>query len=266
MLCLSTKTFSQSLSDGLLAKYTFSGNSLDTSGNGNHLTGNDPAPHILNNAGTSTFVEGAPVLVSDRFGNSESAYSMTFGQYLADPSVSFSFSSAQNYTFSLWTKIREVRPFPFLLSIGTGSEGILQTTALSVVAHADYGGNFTFDFAGAPRTVTTFKPQTDVWYMSTITVDSGNISYFVDGQLFGQSTVSNTSEFIESPMLILGNEFWWFQADYSVDDVSIYNRALSSGDVAQLYSVESVPEPSTYALLALGAAGAIWFRLRRKKA
>jgi hypothetical protein len=29
---------------------------------------------------------------------------------------------------------------------------------------------------------------------------------------------------------------------------------------------EAVPEPSTYALLALGAIGAIWFRLRRKKA
>jgi len=256
---------SQSFSDGLLAKYTFSGNSLDVSGNGNNLVGNDPAPHILTNAGTTTFVEGAPILVDDRFGNPESAYSMTFGQYLVNPSVSFNFSSAQDYTFSLWTKYTgPVRPFPFLLSIASGTPSG-QNGGMAIITDQDQAGSFTLDFAGAPKTITHFTPQTNVWYMSTVTINSGNISYFIDGQLFAQSTVTNSSEFISSPMLIFGNEFWWFQADYSVDDVSIYNRALSSEDVVQLYSIESVPEPSTYALLLLSGAASIWLVKRRRR-
>jgi hypothetical protein len=255
---------SQSFSDGLLAKYTFSGNSLDVSGNGNNLVGNDPAPQILTNAGTTTFVEGAPVLVDDRFGNPESAYSITFGQYLFNPSVSFNFSSAQDYTFSLWTKYSgDVRPYPFLLALRSGSPSS-NDGGMAIITDQDQAGSFAMDFAGAPKTVAQFTPQTNVWYMSTVTINSGSISYFVDGQLFAQSTVTNSSEFISSPMLIFGNEFWWFQADYSVDDVSIYNRALSSGDVAQLYSIESVPEPSTYALLLLGGAASVWFIKRRR--
>ena len=49
-----------------------------------------------------------------------------------------------------------------------------------------------------------------------------------------------------------------------MDDVRIYNRALSASDVGELYLRETIPEPSTLMLLglALGSLGLIRRRTR----
>lgn len=56
----------------------------------------------------------------------------------------------------------------------------------------------------------------------------------------------------------------WADLDY-VEDHEISGGGSVGGDHGFVV-LTAVPEPSTYALLALGAIGAIWFRLRRKKA
>ena len=48
-----------------------------------------------------------------------------------------------------------------------------------------------------------------------------------------------------------------------IDDVSIYNRALNSAEVATLYANESVPEPSALSLLVIGLGGLAMIRRRR---
>ena len=47
-------------------------------------------------------------------------------------------------------------------------------------------------------------------------------------------------------------------------NICVYNTALSSSQVSQLYTLQSAPEPSTYALFGLGAIGLLMV-LRRKK-
>jgi len=47
--------------------------------------------------------------------------------------------------------------------------------------------------------------------------------------------------------------------------LSFYNTALSSSQVSQLYTLQSAPEPSTYALFGIGAIGMLMV-IRRKKA
>jgi hypothetical protein len=53
-----------------------------------------------------------------------------------------------------------------------------------------------------------------------------------------------------------------------IDDVRVYNRALSDDEVSQLYSLEggsAVPEPSTYfsGLLTLGMLGLSFWKHRK---
>jgi hypothetical protein len=52
----------------------------------------------------------------------------------------------------------------------------------------------------------------------------------------------------------------------SIDDLQFYNTALTSQQVSQLYGMQSVPEPSTYALFGLGAIGMLMMMRRKKTA
>jgi hypothetical protein len=51
--------------------------------------------------------------------------------------------------------------------------------------------------------------------------------------------------------------------DVEWDDMRIYDRALSSTEVSNLYTKESVPEPSALSLLAVGLGGLAMMRRRR---
>jgi hypothetical protein len=70
----------------------------------------------------------------------------------------------------------------------------------------------------------------------------------------------------DSPLFVNGD----FQGEYgygingTISDLRIYNRALSSNEVSQLYALQSVPEPSTYALFGIGAVGMLLV-MRRKR-
>ncbi|HOM16014.1 MAG TPA: sialidase domain-containing protein [Thermoguttaceae bacterium] len=50
-----------------------------------------------------------------------------------------------------------------------------------------------------------------------------------------------------------------------IDEVAIYNRALSAQEIFQLYALATVPEPSTWALAGLGLMSLIALALRRRR-
>jgi hypothetical protein len=50
-----------------------------------------------------------------------------------------------------------------------------------------------------------------------------------------------------------------------VNEARIYSGALSAGEIQSIYQAGAVPEPSTYALIALGLAGMGWRMRRRQK-
>ena len=81
--------------------------------------------------------------------------------------------------------------------------------------------------------------QQDVWHMVTIVRISGLLEIFIDGQLQG-NLVANWSSIYNYNFQIgkksQGTTDHW---GGSIDDVRIYNRALSSNEVAQLYAVEA---------------------------
>ena len=110
------------------------------------------------------------------------------------------------------------------------------------------------------------------WHNLAFTYDgSQNIrTIYIDGIM--QDAISHnilSNDIINTPVRI-GN---WLDlggwqpgpAGASLDDIGIWNTALSSSQVSSLYTLQSAPEPSTYALFGLGAVGLLMV-IRKKKA
>jgi uncharacterized delta-60 repeat protein len=208
------------LSIGLVAYYPFDGNANDAIGTNN---------------GT---VNGA-VLTTDRFGNTNSAYSFDgVSRYISFNSVPL--NQTDNWTITAWIQPASLNQDGSVVTLGyddgiTGngfafdiagaSSGELGNQLIGVfggVASLDSGYNFT---------------SSSQWYQIVMLSVSGVTEFFVNGfqtvnTATGIAPTTPTSFTIGSAT---GTRFF----NGSINDVRIYNRALSSNDVASLYALET---------------------------
>jgi hypothetical protein len=112
--------------------------------------------------------------------------------------------------------------------------------------------------------------QGNQWQMITVTASAGLATLYLNGinsGYFNYPSINGPLGF--SPYYIGGKD-----ADYNpgtgflgdIQKVSIWNTALSSSQVSQLYTLQSAPEPSTYALFGIGAIGMLMVMRRKKRA
>ena len=217
---------------GHLAQYNFSGNANDSKGI-NHGT-----------------VNGA-TLTTDRFGNANSAYSFnsSSSSYIVIPYGNF-FNA--NYSYSLWvkpTKLPTSGNSVIILSVGGnggdqnvqiennrvygGSMGVI--TGFSLTAYQKNGS-----VTNIGGTCTGTLPNTNQWYHLAVTRDSSYYKVYVDGCLV--STSANTN----GALPFYGNnsfdarigcrERGTFYSDAVLDDIGIYNRAITAAEVTKLYN------------------------------
>jgi len=216
------------LTNGLVAYYQFNGNANDMSGKGNHL---------LANGGS---------LTTDRFGQANSAYRITPGQYLYNNNLSFTLSPTNSYTFCIWVRIEvfdNTYRYPNLLRLD--SEGSVSAEEnpnmirTCLVLNGDSNNQLTFEYLPTFAS-SSVRPQIGQWYALAGSVESNKLSLYINGQLSAQTNWSATSLLETIPTkLILGHWFPDFRANYRCDDVRIYKRALSAAEVAQLYASEA---------------------------
>lgn len=99
---------------------------------------------------------------------------------------------------------------------------------------------------------TVIQPNT--WYFAATTYDplTHNVQIFIDGQLDRTITLSNGLA-LTNPLFIGGDDYNDNFFSGSIDEVSIFNKVLSSADLLALYRAGStVPEPTSFATLAIG--------------
>jgi hypothetical protein len=78
--------------------------------------------------------------------------------------------------------------------------------------------------------------STSQWYQVVMLSSSGGTSFYVNGTATPNGTTTSPS--VPSSFRIgSDNGVWFFNG--AIDDVRIYNRALHSNEVAQLYAIES---------------------------
>jgi hypothetical protein len=262
LLCLIDASLfgsSQFLYTGVIAKYDFFGNSNDSSGNNLHASN-----------------QGA-VMSQDRFQNGNSAYSFN-GQNnylvvddnaLLKPNV---------FSVSLWIKADQWNNIPNsspYVDIFTKDKNSVTPNERQYVIQAVSSGviKSTVQTTGQENSGYTVNggPSGDgslslgEWHQIVSVWDSKSMNIYLNGEnaytfdFLNQSQDLNTGA---SPLRIGGSPEWDQYFKGSIDDVRIFDYALSSSDVSSLYATESVPEPSALSLLAVGLGGLAMFRRR----
>jgi autotransporter-associated beta strand protein len=214
---------------GVVACYRFEGTAADASGN--------------NHTGT---VEGSgSSYVSGRSGSAGQAINFTGNNNVA---VAYKSDLALNaYTVSAWVNVNTTPGTFGILGTRFGGDMTFDLKVQSTLVHGDVGtGSGTVWLTtAADYNVATF---TNEWHMITYAVDNSaqNVRIYYDGVL--AKTVAFTTS--GTPLLMkagqtlkIGNSSGTEYMNGKMDDVFIFNNALSSEQVAQLYQ-EGVTPPT----------------------
>ena len=242
---------------GLVASYLFDGNANDSSGNGHDGT-----------------VYGA-TLTTDRFGNANSAYSFDgIDDYIVVPyAEAFQLSA---FTLSAWIMpTTDLSTGTAATIMGRGEDyGTDQAAGVVLVAGAanpyadgvallyeDDGDNEAWYDSGV-------TPQVGTWtHLAATRSSDGQLLLYIDGVLAGQW--DNTPEPTDNcyqDFLIGAYSAWSGDASITsyfpglIDDVMIYNRALSGEEIG---SMVPIPAPAPLLLAGFGTGLVSWLRRRR---
>ena len=214
--------FVVTLETGLVAWYPFDGNASDMSGNGNHGT-----------------VHGA-TLGTDRHGRVGKAYSFDGVDDYIRIASSEELRDLTEYTVSLWA---------WSQNFSANYNPLVSKSSGDISSFEIYGGN---GFTLTHNRSSTHKYQyysalpSSRWNHLLISYSNGTLSKYDDGSLHASSTGWANPEHHDFPVYIgkgtwqTGNTSLYFHHG-SIDDVRIYDRALSATEVQSLFQMENTP-------------------------
>ena len=194
--------------NNLVASYPFNGDANDESGNGNNGS-----------------VNGA-TLTSDRFGNPNSAFSFDGeNDYIQIPH-SESLNLTNQISVSYWIKLETSGPyfFPYHIIEKYGSWGSGQR---------EWDINFVIDSGSV---VWSTNLESETYYNFIMTYDGEVINIYKNSMLIGSESHSTGIPKSSSDIMIgeyfLGGDYYF---DGIIDDIRIYNYALSESEIQNLY-------------------------------
>jgi uncharacterized protein (TIGR02145 family) len=199
--------------NGLVGYWPFCGNANDESGNGNNGT-----------------VNGA-TLTTDRFGQAGKAYDFDGNSNIITSSIN---TNTQQITLSSWFKLDSYSQTGRRIisqnwqSGGAFSVGILGT---------DFSGGTIFQvcfFTGNPCQSTNIIVPINDWYHFASTYENGLVRVYINGQLVLTDSGLLPLQGGNFPIEFGGTSI--FKFDGIIDDIAIYNRALSAQEIATLYT------------------------------
>jgi len=219
------------LNDGLVAYYPFNGNANDESGNGN-----------------DGVVNGA-TLIADKDGNANSAYSFDGTNDTITVVDDGTFNVVNALTIAVWIKI----PDPIISNyMSFISKSSCQSNTGYVFPYY-YNDSFglithtgTWKFDNTYNFSNINNPEN--WHFYVGVFDGNSRLFYIDGVLVSSNSQSGVIT-SNSNNLVIGNQpgcnEW---ADAVMDDVRIYNRALSDSEIQQLYTTSPQSSSQTWYL------------------
>ncbi|HPT21904.1 MAG TPA: sialidase domain-containing protein [Bacteroidales bacterium] len=215
---LSFKTEEITLTDGLVAYYPFNGNANDESGNGNNGT-----------------VHGA-TLANDRAGKANSAYSFNGINNYIEVSDSPELDITNEITICAWRYITTNSLGRLVRKINTWGPPV---GGYILSGAADYI-NSELQLDSRTGVVITRHESTyplNTWGFVSMTFDGTRVTLYYNGEVIKKEDVAGHIVANNVNLLIGASE----RVEYfggSIDEVRIYNRALSQEEIQKIYSTE----------------------------
>ena len=222
---------------GLVAWYPFAGNAYDYSGNGN------------------SGVNYGATDATDRFGNANSAYDFNgYSGQVVDVALNtpIDLNTTAGLTISTWCKMTDLSGLYGLDLLYNSADG------RGFGLYSDYYGNFLgvnsvdgfSSTTGATGDATVLNGVTpDSWYNVVLTFDtaSNTSSMYINGHLHSAITSAFSRAVLDHLHIGKWSDYNGWFANAKIDDISIYSRAITASEVAQIYSggVALVTGPST---------------------
>ncbi len=212
------------LQNGLVGYWPFCGNANDASGN--------------NNNGT---VNGA-TLTTDRFGNAGSAYSFDGNDYIEVPDNATLNNS--NISIGLWIKTNSnlFQQVLYKVSLNTA-----QNEEYSIPINLLSPNQINFDIKnntclpGIGWMSFTNNANLSNWVHVSFTHDGSITKFYLNGNLINSQVANYNVANCPGGKLIMGIT-WELQNGLNglLDDIAIYNRALTASEIQQLYNLGNV--------------------------
>lgn len=207
------------LFDGLVGWWPFCGDAEDESGNGNNGT-----------------VNGATLTI-DRFGNANSAYEFDGVDDFIEVNDTTSLN-LQNYSVSVWA-----------------NPSVISAIPMEIVAKGQYPYNYGININDSNQNISGFYNENNnyaqittsatnyinSWKNIVLTYNGVSCSLYVDGMLSGTTLASNIIPQVGD--LLFGKVPTGYNFNGIVDDIGIWNRALDSSEVVQLYNTGLCNQP-----------------------
>jgi hypothetical protein len=208
------------ITTGLIAYYPFDGNANDASGNGNHGS-----------------LVGGMVSTTDRFGNPNRAYEFNgLNSYISVPNSASLSSPSTACTQAGWVMLYGVS------KVGSGFNPLLMKSTEAtnafmyrMIANPTYIGaafnNWDTATSGAQTT------PLNQWHHVATVFNSSTLKFYYDGALVATLPMVMTIA-ADSRALTIGADVPGILEIFfgKIDEVRIYNRALTDSDVTEMYA------------------------------
>ncbi len=214
--------------DGLVAYYPFNGNANDASGNGHHGT-----------------VNGA-TLTTDRGGNENSSYIFDGN----DDFIESQIDQSQSFTVAIWVKLNRndqyfgfvqhkdncIRGGGYILGIHTNGNYRYTSSNCGECQSNPCSNSYEINYINSDRGFLS----TNLWYHLGVTNDGfGNYTFYLNGEAIGSENNNNMIfDYGIKPFSIGkhhdGSNLFYLNG--SLDDVGLWNRALSEQEIQNLYN------------------------------
>ncbi|MCX7004747.1 MAG: LamG domain-containing protein, partial [bacterium] len=209
------------INDGLVAFYPFDGNAKDATGNGNNGT-----------------VYGA-TLGTNRFNQGDASYNFDGnGDYMEVPHSSLFNINTNDFSLSLWLKY-EQQPAPFYYSAICIKSSNAEYPYEGFTLFVDFPDNScTFRIDGRePLLCHTNDLHNNTWRYLVCVKQSNQLKIYIDGLFDSSRTINYANVDNLAPIIFGANHINHNSQNYTgaMDDIRLYNRALSLAEIHNLY-------------------------------
>ena len=193
---------------GLVAWYPFNGNANDESGNG--------SDGVINGA----------VLTTDRFGRSDRAFYFDgVDDYILVDTIKYKLQNNQ-VAVSCWFKINEyyspIIPQHYIFDFRSVGNNLFYLNVDGELIQA-----MGTQIALSPNTI-----KLDVWYMMTLTYDGSRVDFYLNKDKIHSASVNPGLDCYQMKIGVRCNNVEFLHG--SIDDIRIYNRALTNCEIQTL--------------------------------